>query len=122
MLTFEDIKDIVQKKEFKRLHRTPEVQAAYEAKKAEILKTQSLEEYILKNKFPNMELCDYPYDLEPGLNHWILWTFQKRFDLTKFYNKLNSLKEEKGIEYVVWENPESIKSVHVKHYHVVIKK
>jgi len=125
----EKVKEMYEKGE---LTRSPEVDKAYKAKLAEIMEEwMTVEDYVLCT-FLSAEvetigeyksakagtsdtyqstLCDFPYDLPDGVQHWICWYTHKPSYLTVPYRS----------QILIFENPTEKKSVKwVGHSHIFI--
>jgi hypothetical protein len=70
---------------------------------------------------------DYPYHLEAGIEHWVLWKLHSNVtkeDVVQAIEKLNvHYGDREAIDSIWWENPPSLKSLpDISHVHILLRR
>ncbi len=106
------------------LQRSPEIQLRYIAYKASF-DAQKFAEGLFANSSNKLRLNDFPYNLEPGIEHWVLWVKDPRqwqVELTP--GLVEFLDQHFGVDQE-WiglvNNPENRTVTSIPHYHIFVR-
>jgi hypothetical protein len=105
-------------------------------------KTRTIEQYLMnmfdknQNKFRIMSWfrlipCDFPYNVEKGIDHWILWINPKNVSIKYTKKEVEKIIKNymeyysplfKYFEYIFFENSVKNQSIkQIKHYHIFFR-
>jgi hypothetical protein len=83
----------------------------------------------LSEKKPMMVLLpnDFPYFVESGIEHWVLWKLQCNITQDDVDHAVQELKDKyhhgDEIETIWWENPQALKSLpDIDHIHILVRR
>ena len=116
------------------LGRSLDIDSKYKKDSISIKKNGSMERYLIEKYLSNdndynMAINNYPYYLEEGINHYVIWFKKEKFDI---YNNPGSIEKiikefifenELGnsCNFIYYQNIEELRSIpSIPHVHVYI--
>ena len=117
-LSIQDLKDIAEAKDYKRLKRTKEVADDYrrhcrDLTRQGISKDEYVVEELLSGETEGTIINEFPYDLEEGITHYVCFYQDER---TLTMTKLEFM----DYDFVMIELPDKNKSVNLPHAHFFV--
>lgn len=149
--TWEDLHQIiVVDKDLARLSRSVETEWQYKKEREQLLEHyETIYDHILHTKFQfetwldkksnklkavpprdakskiSLVKNDYPYFVEPGIEHWVLWKLYAEISKADVDEAIRELQARHGdiMETIWWENPPALKSLpDINHIHILAKR
>ena len=78
--------------------------------------------WCLKTNDHYITCNNFPYDLEPGISHWIFWFSEATHTIEQAKLLCIKLFEIADSQIIVFVNDTNNKSIHeINHYHVLVK-